>query len=84
MLKEIIQGKSLKETKEAFGKRKKEGNRYSRRRANFFKKLIKRVKDKQVEWETEQINKEMKDNYRDAFHEEIKERDMNKESKAFH
>ena len=56
MLKDIVKGRDMTSTQEALKKRKKEGNKYSRRRANFFSTLIRRIKNKRIEWNTEEIN----------------------------
>ena len=68
----------------AFEWRQKEGNKYSKLRANFFKKLIEDIDKKQVKWENDEINKEMKRRYKDTFFEEVNTRNMNTYAKKWH
>ena len=71
MLNQILNSEGIKGMIDAFEWRKQEGDNYSKVRADFFDKMIKDIDQKKVEWETKEINKEMKQRYKDEFYEKV-------------
>ena len=55
----------------AFEERQKKGDHYNKLKANFFEKMIKDIDRKKINWENKEINQEMRQRYKDEFHDKV-------------